>query len=101
MLREYMPKDPEIEIRRQVGARLRVTRYAIWGKRKRKPCLEEMGISKNQLHSWEDGSAEPKVTYIVDLYEKKGVTPNWIYLGDPARMPFEIMEKINQMRGKS
>lgn len=98
-LKSPLMADPETELLRQVGARIRLTRRAIWG-RDRQACLDEMGISKNQLYRWEIGESEPSTLFITLLNEKHDVTADWIYLGDDRRLPSELLEKINQIKEK-
>lgn len=95
-----MPTDPERDVRRQIGDRIYRTRRAIWG-RSRQKCLDEMGISKNQLYRWETGESEPSALFIVKLYEDHDVTADWIFHGDDRRLPRELVDKLSKIRDKS
>ena len=62
-----------------VGARLRIAREALgFGLR---PFARAVGIDPTKLNHWEHGKHYPDPLYVRLLWDRYGVTADWIYLG--------------------
>jgi hypothetical protein len=95
---EPMPTDIELALWREIGARLKLTRHAIWG-RNRKKFLADMGVSKNQISDWEKGEREVPQLLVYQLHDQHGVCPRWLSLGDKRQMPVGLWERIERAQG--
>ena len=73
-----------------VGLRLELFRKAL-GKRQ-VDLANEHGWSQQKWGQWENGKRNPNTSDMIELAERYGVTLDYIYRGDMARLP-EWMEK--------
>lgn len=83
-----------------IGRRLQATREAL-GILKQGEFAKGAGIATNTYNQWEwtkDGKppkGRPDIDYANRLCERYGLTLDWIYRGDPARLPKEIVDKLS------
>lgn len=64
-----------------VGRRLRETAWEL-GFRSQQALADWLGATRPQVYTWYRGLALPPVKYMQQLAEQRGVTLDWIYLGD-------------------
>ena len=75
---------------RQVGRRLRVARLGL-GKSAADMC-RELDTTDRAWSQWENGKRLLDVLVAVRLKECYGITLDWLYDGDPARLPPDLAE---------
>ena len=75
---------------RQVGRRLRVARLGL-GRSAADMC-RELGTTDRAWSQWENGKRLLDVLVAVRLKERYGITLDWLYDGDPARLPPDLAE---------
>jgi len=78
---------------KESGERLRRIRRAL-GVPKLRRFAENTGIDEDNLSNWELGKALVPAWYIQRLKEIYGVSHDWIYGGDPARLPHDVAQKL-------
>lgn len=78
--------------KQQIGARLRLVREA-QGKGLR-PFARLHGVDHTSLNQWEKGISLPSQAYIRALWEAYQIGPNYLYLGIPAGLPFELVDYL-------
>lgn len=65
----------------EVGRRLRETAWEL-GFQSQQALADWLGATRPQVYTWYRGLALPPVKYMQQLAEQRGVTLDWIYLGD-------------------
>jgi transcriptional regulator with XRE-family HTH domain len=75
-----------------IGMRLIATREAL-GLNQRQLC-KLTGLSTNQYNQWEKGVGRPGLDGAFALADTFKLTLDWIYFGDPSKLPFDLMTKI-------
>ena len=60
-------------------------------------AAEIAGITSNAWSEWERGNRTPAVGSMLRLRSRYGISLDWIYAGDPARLPHEIAEQLVSM----
>ncbi len=80
-----------------ISHRLSLTRRAL--KLKKSEFAARAGISRTAYHNWEpkDGKppvGRPNVDEATRLCEAYGLTLDWIYRGEPSRLPHDLAEAI-------
>ena len=75
-----------------IARRLRATREAL-GLNQRQLC-SRAGLAYNQYNQWEKGHIRPGLDGAIALCDTFELTLDWIYFGDPARLPMDIAEKV-------
>jgi transcriptional regulator with XRE-family HTH domain len=76
-----------------IGRRIRDLREAM-GYDKASLFAEFMDWSPQQLWNYETGQKRPKVSVAIQLCRKTHVTLDWIYRGEPAGLPLEMANLI-------
>ena len=79
---------------RQVGRRLRVVRLGL-GKSAADMC-RELGTTDRAWSQWENGKRLLDILVAIRLKERYGVTLDWLYDGDPARLPLGLAEWVRR-----
>ena len=77
---------------RQVGRRLRVARLGL-GRSAADMC-RELGTTERAWSQWENGKRLLDVLVAIRLKERYGITLDWLYDGDPARLPLRLAEWV-------
>lgn len=87
-------KRPPILLARRehVGARLKATREAL-GIRPVEIC-QELDIQQNKYSQWENGKSRPNLDDMIRFCERYDVALDWIYRGDPSKLPREIYSAV-------
>jgi transcriptional regulator with XRE-family HTH domain len=75
-----------------IGHRLGLFREAL-GLTAAQLC-REIGLAENTWSQWEIGKRNPDKLYIYKLVDTYGVTLDWIYLGNPAGLPYQLASKL-------
>lgn len=71
------------------GQRLRATRRAL-GYATIRSLANDLDEPEDNLSNWERGVSLVPTQVIHKLKRLKGVTADWIYLGDPAGLPHDL-----------
>lgn len=79
---------------RQVGRRLRVVRLGL-GKSAADMC-RELGTTDRAWSQWENGKRLLDVLVAVRLKERYGITLDWLYDGDSARLPPHLADRARR-----
>ena len=82
----------------EIGNRLKVARLAL-GLSQKEVC-EAIGVKVPAWSHWENGRRIPDPMAMKNLYLLHGVTMEWIYAGDPKRLPFEVYRRIKEEEGE-
>lgn len=59
-------------------------------------AAREMGISKSRLGNWMRGDNYPGQYELYRLCRRRGVNFDWVFLGDPAALPYEVASRLLQ-----
>ena len=73
-----------------MGDRLRHTRIAL--NMTQAELGKILGIQPNSLSSWESGIRMINPLALAKLWETSRVTADWIYLGDPSGLPYNLAQ---------
>ena len=77
----------------QIGLRLKALRLAL-GFEKAKEFAETFGASPQQLSNYENGENRPDVWQMIHMaMAHPGVSLDWIYLGRPDAMSYDLAKK--------
>ena len=71
------------------GRRLEAVRLAL-GFEKIRSFAEALNIHEDTYRAWERGDNMVPPSAITILFDLYGVDHNWIYLGDPSRLPYDL-----------
>lgn len=77
---------------KQIGARLAAVR-ALLGLTQDQ-AAEIAGITKSAWSMWEVGDRTPAPASMLKFKERYGIPLDWIYAGDPARLPHDLASKL-------
>ncbi len=75
------------------GARLKATRVAL-GVTKVRRFAQLLDVSEHNLTKWENGASMVPPAFVAKLKQVYGVTFDWIFAGDLARMPHDLALKL-------
>jgi transcriptional regulator with XRE-family HTH domain len=78
-----------------IAWRLRATREAL-GFKKQKDFAEQAGISPNTYNQWEKAKVYPDLQYMIRIRDQYGISLDWIYLGDPSGLPYQIARLLKE-----
>lgn len=76
----------------EIAERLHKTRKAL-GLNQTELCRLS-GIAKNTYNQWEKGHGRPELDKAMMLCDAFDLTLDWIYLGNPAGLPYHLATKI-------
>ena len=76
----------------EIAGRLIATRLAL-GLNQRQLC-ERSGVATNTYNQWEKVRGRPDLDGALSLCDEFGLTLDWIYRGDPSRLPHDLATKI-------
>lgn len=76
----------------EAGRRLADTRLALGLTQEQ--LAEEIGVTRGALANWEQGSRFPDVAAMMRLYHRRRVPLDWIYIGNPAALPYELADRL-------
>lgn len=79
-----------------IGERLRLTRDAM-GLAQNK-FAAQAGIPTNTYNQYETGKFRPQIDNAIKLCTIYNLTLDWIYLGDPGGLRYELAEAIKALR---
>lgn len=72
-----------------IASRLRRTREAL-GFKKQKDFAQRAGIMPPTYNQWENAKVYPDLQFAIRLRDEYNISLDWIYLGDPAGLPYHI-----------
>lgn len=76
----------------EIGGRLAATRSALGLTQEQ---AADIGSVTNKAWSmWEKGDRAPAVASMLRLRQRHGVSLDWIYAGDPARLPHDLAKAL-------
>ena len=90
-----MAPNPHRRSLEAIGSRLRMTREAL-GFKKQKEFAARADISPNTYNQWEKGKVYPDLQYAIRLRDEFGISLDWIYLGDPSGLPYQIARLLKE-----
>lgn len=96
-----MTEEAATRLRIEIGQRIRLLRYAIYGERKRQDFLRDAGIDKSTLGRIEKGEQFPDYTFAIALKRTYRVTYDWLLEGDDRDMPRHLAETLDRLSRKS
>jgi transcriptional regulator with XRE-family HTH domain len=85
-------QPPTSEAVKATAARLRRTREALGLTVQQ--IADLFGISRQAVTNWELAYRLPDPAAMIRLYERYGVPTDWIYLGRPNGLPYELAVKL-------
>lgn len=78
---------------KNAGLRLRAARLVL-GHNTRDTFSAYIGVSSSALANWENGFRVPDVFAMVRMWEKTGITLEWVYAGSVRGLPYELADSI-------
>ena len=57
-------------------------------------AADEMGVKKNHLGNWMRGTAYPRHYELYKFCRIRGVTTDWVFLGDPSGLPERVAQPL-------
>jgi DNA-binding XRE family transcriptional regulator len=91
---EIHPSDGESAT--AVGLRLAMARQSL-GMAQNVFC-ERAGIHATAYNQYEKGKKRPSIQAAIGLCKTYGMTLDWIFLGDPSNLPYELADAIKALR---
>lgn len=89
-----MPHVSDPEFKKEVGDRLRRTRYALEQPNQSR-FATSIDITKSRLSNYELGTRMLDPAVAVTICERyKGVTLDWLYMNDPERLPSWLTARL-------
>lgn len=79
-----------------IGERLRLTRQALG--MAQNEFSGRAGIAPNTYNQFESGRNRPSIDAAIKLSDTYLVTLDWIYLGDPSGLRYELADAIKSLR---
>lgn len=100
-----MVDETEREFRAIVGRRFKLTRIALGYKNR--SDLARLFVSKpdeikslaDRIRQWEDGKALVPPYFLRQLRMRHGITHDWIFEGDPSRLPHDLADLVLRPTG--
>lgn len=91
-----MPKPirPD-DVKAQIGLRLRAARLAL-GFREVLSFANSLGVTETAMGNWERGERLADVLAMARMFDRHGVTLEWIYNGSLRGMDRELQDKLEQ-----
>jgi transcriptional regulator with XRE-family HTH domain len=75
-----------------IGKRLVATRLAIG--LNQSEFAKKAGISVSTYNNYEKGVSQPRLDYAFALCDTYDLTLDWIYEGDPSRLPYSLAKQL-------
>lgn len=89
----YMPMMPRhTEWQKEVGERLAATRSALGLSQEALATI--CGVTRSTVGNYEQGTRLPDVAAMARFSRRYKVPLDWIYLGEPSGLPFELAKKL-------
>lgn len=79
-----------------IGRRLELTRRAIG--LSQSEFAQRADLAKNSYNQYETGTNRPQLEAAIKLVDAYRLTLDWIYLGDPSGLRFDLAEAIKALR---
>jgi transcriptional regulator with XRE-family HTH domain len=93
-----MPHVTSADFKKQVGDRLRRTREALEGRPSQAKLAKKLEITKSRWNNYERGVRMLDPDIAVALCDKYELTLDWLYRGDPRRLPTYLSQGIDGMK---
>lgn len=87
-----MTRNRENDNLPEIGNRLKAARLALG--LSQKDLYDALGVKAAAWSHWESGKRMPDPVVMFDLYERHGITLEWIYGGDPKGLPFGVAQIV-------
>jgi transcriptional regulator with XRE-family HTH domain len=88
-----MPKSPREERSFEaIAQRLIATREAL--RLKQSEFAKRAGIPVNTYNQYEKAVSQPRLDYAYALRDTYGLTLDWIYVGDPSGLPYNLAKQL-------
>jgi transcriptional regulator with XRE-family HTH domain len=95
--------DAAIE-RREIGERLKLTRKALFSlgiaPRWQKDFAAEIGFPASTYNQCESGKQILTPAQATRIYQRYGISLNWIYMGVVHELPSKLVDAIEKLSGK-
>lgn len=78
----------------EIGTRIRLLRLAL-GHSNASQFAALTGFTPQQLNNYERGKKRPELSMAIRICQRTGATLDWIYRGERAGMPFDLMRSID------
>lgn len=78
-----------------IGSRLELTRVAM--RMAQNDFCGKAGIAPNTYNQYERGKKRPSLENALKLAQTYGLTLDWIYLGDPSGLRYELADAIKAL----
>lgn len=79
-----------------IGRRLELTRRAVG--LSQSEFAQRADLAKNAYNQYETGTNRPQLEAAIKLVDAYRLTLDWIYLGDPSGLRFDLAEAIKALR---
>ena len=96
MIRLTMNRPSDGRTRTAIGRRLELTRRAIG--LTQLDFARRAGLASNSYNQYENGVNRPQIDAALAIVDAYGITLDWIYLGDPSGLRYELGEAIRALR---
>ena len=83
------------EMKRQAGLRLRAAREHL--ELKQESMANMLGCTRTALTNWENGDRLPDVAAMVRLYQRTGITLEWIFAGSLREMNYDKSADLERL----
>lgn len=80
------------------GLRLKAARLALG--HGSTEMAKKLGFKRTRYEAYENGSNRLSSDVLWLIYRRTRITPDWILLEDPTRLPAEIQEQVNSILAK-
>jgi transcriptional regulator with XRE-family HTH domain len=87
------------EMKRQAGLRLRAAREHL--QLNQENMANMLGCTRTALTNWENGDRLPDVAAMVRLYQRTGITLEWIYAGSLREMNYDKSADLERLAGEN
>lgn len=93
-MRDMSKPERPSEMKRQAGLRLRAVRESL--ELKQESMANMLGCTRTALTNWENGERMPDVAAMVRLYQRTGITLEWIFAGSLRELSFDKGDALAQ-----
>ena len=96
LLRPYMAAEKTEHSREAIGSRLAVTRSVVG--LNQVEFAKKAKIAPNTYNQYEQGKKRPSLGNAIKLCDAFDLTLDWIYVGDPSGLRYEMADAIKAIR---
>ena len=81
--------------RKATALRVKITRQAL--ELRQVDICNATGITPSQYSNYEAGVSRPNIEDAIRYSETFGISLDWIYKGDPAKLPLDVGDRVRQI----